>query len=316
MMCCLVIICVHYYGYPSKIIKEYIYSLYLFHFISFYYSYNTLTSRKSKKIKERMKRIIIPYIGWPLIFFAYNNLSKAKKEYILKDLYYQILMGCSIYGIFWFLFNILLLTQFFALMNYLFKKKAMIILLFICIFDYYFLFSGKADELIFKNYKSKPIKHSIRPLFVYFIFDYTGYFLGSINLINKFYKIRIISIIITFSFIYIFMKNFDFIFSKVNTFNKGLVQEIFVINIFIFFAMLPFDKINCKYLNIILNTLTNYTGGIYYLHVKMANYFQAFIFVGKKIDLKGCLKIYLYCYIICFIGNIIFKNHYLRFLFN
>ena len=315
MMCCLLIICVHFYGYPSKIIREYIYSMHLFHFISFYYSYKTLSSRNIAKIKERIKRIFIPYIGWPLIFYAYNNLSRASEQYDLKDLYYQILMGCGVYGIYWFLFNLLLLTLFFTLMNYIFKRITIVILFFICVFDYCFLFSGKAEELIFNNYRLKPIKHSIRPLFLHFIFVYTGYFFGSINLINKLYKIRIISIIFSFSFIYIFIKNFDLIFSKVSPFYKGLVQELFVFNIFIFFAMIPFDKINHKYLNSILDTLTNYTGGIYYLHVKMGNYFRAFIYKGKRIDFEGCLKIYLYCYIICFMGNIIFTNHYLRFLF-
>ena len=315
MLCCLVVIGIHCYGYPSRILQEYIYSMFLFFFISFYFSYNTLSSRKSAKIKERIKRIIIPYVGWPLILYAYNNIDNSRKPYDLKTLYYQILIGAEIYGIFWFLFNLLLLTIFFTLMNYIFKKLAIVILFILCVFVYLFFYSGKTDEQIFNHYKLGIIQHSIRPLFQKFIFVYTGYLFGSFNLINKLYRIRIISIIISFSVIYIFVNYYDYIFSKVSSLYKGLVQEIFVINIFIFFAMLPFDKIDDKYINIILNTLTNYTGGIYYLHVMMAHYFQKFIYVGKRIDLEGCIKIYLYCYVVCFIGNIVFKNHFLKFLF-
>ncbi len=112
MLCCLVVIGIHCYGYPSRILQEYIYSMFLFFFISFYFSYNTLSSRKSDKIKERIKRILIPYVGWTLVLYVYNNIDKAKQPYDLKNLYYQILMGCKIYGIFWFLFNLLLLTMF------------------------------------------------------------------------------------------------------------------------------------------------------------------------------------------------------------
>ena len=200
-------------------------------------------------------------------------------------------------------------------MNYIFRKITIVILFIFCVYIYLFFYSGKADEQIFNHYELVPIKHSIRPLFHHFIFVYTGYLFGSINLINKLYRIRIISIIISFSVIYIFVNYYDYIFSKVSSLYKGLVQEIFVINIFIFFAMLPFDKIDDKYTNIILNTLTNYTGGIYYLHIMMAQYFHTFIYAGKRIDFEGCIKIYLYCYIVCFIGNIVFKNHFLKFLF-
>jgi len=63
---------------------------------------------------------------------------------------------------------------------------------------------------------------------------------------------------------------------------------------------------------VILNKLTSYTGGVYYLHVAFANLSGKYIYLIRRRTFKGCLLIYLYYYLICFIGTFIL---YLIFIF-
>lgn len=313
MISCLIIIHIHYYSYYSKIVQNFLYAIMTFFVISFYFSFNVLSSRKSDKIKERFKRMLIPYIGWPLIIVIYDIYAHKKIIYSFKQLYYQILFGCGVYGIFWFLFDVLLLSLFITLINYIFKKYSIFILFIICVLDYLFFYSGNASNIIFKKFLKVPARHSIQPMFEFFIFVFSGYYCGSINIINKLKKHRIKSIIISFSIIFVFFKYFYFIFRRVTFLYKGFVQNIFIFNIFIFFSMIPFDKIRNKCIINILNKLTSYTGGVYYLHVKVGDFYRRQ--KHSKIDFKDCLMIYLYCFFICLIGNIVLKKFSLKYLF-
>ena len=65
--------------------------------MSFYFSHNILTSLDSNKIYRRLERIIIPYLGWPLISFIMANFINFFFKEIplisLKNLLYQIILG-------------------------------------------------------------------------------------------------------------------------------------------------------------------------------------------------------------------------------
>jgi hypothetical protein len=113
----------------------------------------------------------------------------------------------------------------------------------------------------------------------------------------------------------LFLKIILLILKKFTFFFKPLIQNIFILNIFIFSALFPFDKIRNKNLMVILNKLTSYTGGVYYLHVAIANLSGKYIYLIRSRTFKGCLLIYLYCYLICFIGSFIFKKSFLKNLF-
>ena len=66
-----------------------------FFIISFYFSHKTFESKNINKLKERFKRILIPYIIWPIIFWLkynfFNILYRKKDKEIFKNLYYQLL---------------------------------------------------------------------------------------------------------------------------------------------------------------------------------------------------------------------------------
>ena len=76
-------------------------------------------------------------------------------------------------------------------------------------------------------------------------------------------------------------------------------------NLFFFFSILPFDKINSKRILIIIKQITSYTGGVYYIHPEIR-------YIIKKRNFMGIIKNYLICYLICFIGSKLFKNYKLK----
>jgi len=98
-----------------------------FFFISFYFSYKPFTSKNVEKIKERFIRILIPYMGWPILFWLKNNYLyytyEIKENILIKNIYYQLLVGCGIHGIFWFLFNLLFISTLFVIIIFLFNSN-------------------------------------------------------------------------------------------------------------------------------------------------------------------------------------------------
>ena len=316
----LVVVC-HFYNFQHYriIYNKHIYYLITFFYISFYFSYNTLASRNISKIKERFIRMLIPYIGWPLLFYLKDKLNhyyyKRRDIYKLKNLYYQIIVGCKIYGIFWFLFNLIFLTLFFTLIIFMFKKYYMYALFISCIIIYSFFYSNYANILIFYKYKKVPCHHSIRPNLEYFVFTFTGFYLASIRFIHKLYKYRYISIICSMISLYVYIKYYTPFFRKVTFFYKGIIRDILVTFFFIIFSMLPFDKINNNYIYTFLNKITSYTGGIYYIHVKAGEISENYIYLIRIRSFKGCVILYLICYSTCFLGAFILKKFHFKYLF-
>ena len=57
-----------------------------FFIISFYFSYNSFISKNIYKIKERFKRLLVPYVIWPIIVFLlqvlfYSNYDVKQSKF-------------------------------------------------------------------------------------------------------------------------------------------------------------------------------------------------------------------------------------------
>ena len=140
MILSFLIVLVHNFSYSRSRIQRFpVYNLPyyvpLFMLISFYFSFNSLSSRNIDRIKQRFIRILYPYIGWPIILWLrenYYNYKRGKKELILiKNLYYQILISCGLHGLLWFLSDLLFLSLFFTIIVFIFKKYSIVVLFFI-----------------------------------------------------------------------------------------------------------------------------------------------------------------------------------------
>ena len=116
----------------NKIIIQKRFHVPTFMFISFYYFYQPLKIKDINKIKERLIRLFIPYIIWPLLIFISNHILYYFFPYIRKlyliDFIYQIVYGIRIYGIIWFNGNLIIFTIFFTIIYLIFKKYYIFIL--------------------------------------------------------------------------------------------------------------------------------------------------------------------------------------------
>lgn len=271
----------------------------------------TFTSRNIIKLKERLLRILIPYIIWPSIFWiksSYIKYIKGNKEEInFKVLFHQLLIGKPFLPVFWFQFCLIFWSILFIIIILCFKNfyKYIMTFLFIVIlclnhfgFVYYLLNGNQSFFAI-----------SIRDLFFKNIHMFTGFFFGSITILNR--NIKFKSIIILLSYI-------GSIFCKYLNSNKkyDYIYIQFIINIiFIFSSVLPFNLIKNRIIILIINQITSYTGGIYYLHYEIKLRTFNDIPVIKKGNFFSCIIIYLICYLFCFLSFKIFKKTKLKYLF-
>lgn len=285
-----------------------------FYIISFYFSYNIIKLKNINKIKLRIKRIVIPYTIWPFLFFLMKNIKYyfyGGKNYMFKDLIIQYLTGKRIYEIFWYLCNLLLSFILYCIIELLFENNYLIIIQLI----------GLAGSLYYPYhfYNKLFIKYieEIRTLFQDFskvlFYGAIGTSLSSIKLINNSKKYRKRSILFC---LYILFLIRDFL-QIINIFfyMRCIIFGIGAIAIFILFSSLPLDNIKNKSYQLLIIYLTNYSGGIYYLHLKVKEMLDKQIIIVKNGTLVGCFLIYFLCYFICFLGIKIFGESILKYLF-
>ena len=128
-----------------------------FYFTFFLFFYNTLSNRNIDKIIDRFKRLLIPYIIWPILIYILNNFfiytisfGQFKSIIPIKSLFSQFIYGSSVHRIFWFQFNLIFLSLLFTIFAFIFKQNFLIIIYFLgllCIYlqisevNYYFFVS-------------------------------------------------------------------------------------------------------------------------------------------------------------------------------
>ena len=106
------------------------------------------------------------------------------------------------------------------------------------------------------------------------------------------------------------------ILSNVNgTYYPGLKLNIKALCFIFVFSLFPSEKINNKYLRKFITFITNYTGGVYYLHMTLHLYLTDFFYYFKNTTFVGVIIEYTICYYICFFGTLFFGKTPLKFLF-
>jgi len=282
-----------------------------FFLIAFYFSYKTFTSKKIIRLKDRLLRILIPYIIWPCVFwikYSFINVIKGledKNKY--KDLFIQLLIGKPILPVFWFQFCLIFWSMLFIIIIISFKNQYKFIMsgLFAIIFCLNYF--GFTDSLKKNNFSFVAI--SVCDLFYRNINIFIGFFFGSITLLDRKFSIKIIISLISFIGL-IILKCMN----AGSKFRNIYVQLIINI-IFILSSFLKFDFIKNRIIVFFMNQMTRYTGGIYYLHYEIKHRTFSDIYLIKKANFFSCIIIYLICYIFCFLSFKLFKNTKLKYLF-
>lgn len=209
-----------------------------FFLISFYFSFNTLSSKNINRIKLRFSRILIPYVIWPIFIWTRNIIINFKYIKInkqqIRSITLQLLTGCDFYNVFWFQFDLIMITIIFTIIIFTFKNYLTVLKI---LGPLYFIINKYYEE--YMNLYNHIC--SIRPLLGCSIYSLTGFFLGSRNILIKLTNTRYKSLILIIPAI-ILINKYKLLLNITIRF-KIIVVDLVIICLFISFALLPFEFI-------------------------------------------------------------------------
>ncbi len=287
------------------ITKRKFYHVPCFSFISFYFSNKIFFDRNITKFKKRLERLLIPYIIWPLLNFAFNNVLQ-KTKITFHQLKIQIIFGRQFMVPLWYLFSMIILSILYFILSNIFKKCFLSVVELLGIFCYIAQYSNYYKLLDGYNINVKLTildTLSILPLTI-------------IGLIFALYKIVGIfkanqKKAIFFSYLFIFLIFKYDIFLDLGGYNG--VSNIFAsIFFFVGFYLLPLENIYPLFRRMI-KQITSHTNGIYCIQSKMISILK------MNLHLEGtfssCIIIYIISYFFSFFGTLIFGKTKMKYLF-
>jgi len=214
--------------------------------MSFFFFYNNLSLNNINKIKSRLEKLFLPYLIYPTFIWLINYILHIKSNQISLGIYYkkllkQFLIGRGVYGVLWFHFNLIFLTILFYILSSIFNQHYLLILQILAIISYIIQYSD--FNYNFFNKYPHNIKFSVGYLAEIFPLAVTGLTFASLNLITKMRQFRLKTMF--FSIILIFILFKYNIFTLIKGFGKqGIMLNIGSLQFFIFFYLLPIEKIN------------------------------------------------------------------------
>ena len=290
----------------------------IFFLMSFYFSYKTVVSRNYVKQMKRLERLLIPYIIWPIILFFLNYILKriiiVKIIYTFKDLRFQLLYGFlnSYLRVLWYQWVLILITICYFLISLLFKNHINFIIIILSIAAFIKEYDGENYRL-YKKYRDGR-RDTYARIVEMTPFSVIGFLLASQGIINYLRKFKLKTFLVCIFIIYTFF-NYNIFLTVKGSGYHGIKMYLISISIFICLAMFPSEKIKNKIFLKIIKKITNHTAGIYFIHEIVFRYIKEYFIIFKNKTLKGCIILYLICYLICLCGANISGKNKLRNLF-
>lgn len=239
----------------------------VFMIISFYFFSSILKEASAKKLGHRMKRLLIPYVGWALIyflfFFALSFVGLFGRAPKISDLGWQLLTGVSwMNPPLWYMADLFVLTfVFFFIFRFFPRKTAFVIILILSIAAFIFQYSG-ANYACFGGMQEE-LMYTCGRFAEVIPFASLGTFFGFFHLpqwlSNHWLSICLFSIgadILLFAFGKDNVSGFGY---------GGLLLAVESLLIFIIFAIVNWPQMNERYLKWIPK-VGKYTSGIYCTH--------------------------------------------------
>ena len=277
-----------------------------FTFISFYFSCNIFFDRNIIKFKRRLERLLIPYIIWPLIIFIINNIFYKRNSISWHQLKIQIIIGRQFMVPLWYLFSMIFITITFFILSNLFQNHFIVFIKLLMIFSYIFQYSS--SYRFFEEYK-RNVKLPILDTISILPLSIIGILFASSKLIEFFQRNRKNSLF--FSFILLFLLFKYNIFVELEGYN-GIINIFSSLFFFVGFYLLPIENIY-SLIQKIIKQITSYTNGIYCMQSKTISFIRANF--GLKGNFKSCIIIYLFSYLVSFVGMKICSKNKFKYLF-
>lgn len=293
-----------------------IYAVPTFFLLSFYLMANSLVAMNKKKMIQRLERLIIPYVMWPIIVLPIHNYCKfgcskfkVKFNYLYHDLKLSLSYGFQNILPLWFLLNLIIFTIIFSIIIKIFRRNYIFILISLSVFCCQITYSGYYINLLIKLDKENLNFINIPSMFSICVL---GFVLSFYKIAEKLEKNRVKTIFINLIMLHIITK-YKII---IGYLNNLVCCPLLLLT----FVLIPTTMLQKKNALSIIKKITNYTMGIYLMHMPMTRYYfkrtvENNLEVIKKVNFIGSIKIYLVCYFVGFICTCLFNKTKFRNLF-
>ena len=289
-----------------------------FYIMSFYFMATHLFSLNIKILLKRLIRLLIPYIGWPIILYKINRYLNLHYHKNFPDsneeLKMQLMFGNRFDHPFWFQLDMMIITVAFYIIIFIFRKFSLFILEILIILIYSVQYSGINCALYFEKYLGRD---SYLVIFLLDSIPYAivGFILGFYKVLDIIEKHKIKTLVLSFL---VFKLIADYNVFRLITISPypGVHLNIQSICLIFMFSLFPSRYITNQYIKKFLHFLTSYTAGVFYLHVPIHAYFRDYSYNIKNGTFTGMIQEYLICYFICFVGMSIFGSTPLKYMFS
>ena len=285
--------------------------------LSFYLMTKSLLSRDETKFKNRMIKLLIPQVGWALIYFVIyfllNILLNTEPVVTIIDLFWQIFTGHSrnLNPSMWYQFDTIVLSLLFYLIVKKLNNKKTIITLFILTIICYFLQYSGINRKLFEDMIFE-LRFPLGRIVELLPFAFVGFALKYFDIYEKLKKYRYI-ILPLCAFLYLKGYSIDWI--EMKDFNfSGMAKLYFSLCVVTFAYYVPLEYLPLTLKKIIL-IITDYSLGIYCIHRLINTLLNVFIPSLTIQSFERCILIYILSYLVCHLIHLI-PNKYCKSLVN
>ncbi len=325
---CLMVVCIHYWD-SSRCVHPIIYLLSGIRFyavpsfmlMSFFLVQQNLLRHENEWIKRRFERLLIPQIGWTVIYWGcFRTFDDVFETHFLDKncFWWQLFLGHSprLNQTMWFQIVLIWITIIFLIVIKLFPKKQEMVFIGLACLSYLVSYSGilylSLEKL--RTEVAYPIGRMVEiiPLAV------AGYFIGSKQVLKRIEGIKK-AIFVGGAVLYFINTEYG-LFSPVDGFGEQGVHKLVFSIFFVAIAYhLPVDRCSDRIKKIIKQS-SKYTMGIYCGHRLVGTVFDSII---NHWELRipshtflECITIYATTYTMCMFGEMLFKKTRVREMFD
>lgn len=251
----------------------------VFMIMSFFFTEKYIIDRDNDKLKNRIERLVYPYILWAVIYWSIYRLSALffdkHTEVKLSSLLFQIAFGHSgeLNPAMWFHFDLIFFTIFMILMFFAWnnRKHVMLFLAFLVIVFFLAQYSG-LNVSIFQNMRYE-IKYPLGRLCETYSFAYVGMIMAKYSVCKYIQQKKFLLFGGSILFFCI-IRYFNILVMRPDGFDyQGISLFLLSIDIFIVFYCIPTEHIPQR-IQKFINFISSYSMGIYCVHFLVGRFIK------------------------------------------
>lgn len=269
--------------------------------LSFYLMARSFLSRDEGKFRTRLIRLLIPQVGWAVIYYViYLLLDLFLHTGITdgpQDLFWQTLTGHSrnLNPSMWYQVDVIVISIiFYYIFKYLDDRKGYLALIGLMVFSYFMQLSG-INKALFGGLEFE-LKYPLGRILEMIPFAVIGFSLKYFDILEKLKKYRylIMPLCLIVAFI-----GFNIPWPTYDDFGfSGFAKPYLALCIVPFAFMCPFEYLPLVLKKFILK-ITDYSLGIYCIH-RLINMLLTVFFPNiSLLSFERCIMLYIICYIAC-----------------